>query len=438
MKPTFHLPKFSLVQKLIIGFAATAFLAMTTLVFTFTGLYALNKTARDIARNDLVLLRSSFSLRQALLDQEGYAGKYEILKSPEFIDLFNKRKDEFLKTIAQLQRERHGDKIASIVHEYSKYLATVQLMFQGDSDARSGHKPAAQMVSNAIDVFSANQQHQLNAKLEDADRKEDATVKWTLILSMSGFTLAIVIAALFLFNITRAIDKLKKATHRIAEGDFDYDPQIPPGDEIGDLAHDFIRMAKRLKVLEQTNIDASPLTRLPGNIVIEQVLNSRVKDGRPFAVCYVDLDNMKSYNDVYGYIKGSEIIKMAGDIILDVVRKHSGNNAFVGHIGGDDFIMVLDQSNVPVVCEEIIKEFAKGIVAHYSPEDVARGGIDSIDRYGMQRFFPVMTVSIASVLCQNGEYQSAADIAQTSAEIKDYLKGMPGSNYMINRRRKPR
>jgi diguanylate cyclase (GGDEF)-like protein len=255
---------------------------------------------------------------------------------------------------------------------------------------------------------------------------------------MSGFTLAIVIAALFLFNITRAIDKLKDATHRISEGDFDFDPQIPPGDEIGDLAHDFMRMAKRLKVLEQMNIDASPLTRLPGNIVIEQVLNGRVKDGRPFAVCYVDLDNMKSYNDVYGYIKGSEVIKMAGDIILDVVRGHSGKNAFVGHIGGDDFIMVLDQVNVPVVCEEIIKEFAKGIPAHYNPEDVARGGIDSMDRYGVQRFFPIMTISIAVVLCQDGEYQSAVDIAQTSAEIKDYVKGMPGSNYMINRRRKPR
>jgi len=438
MKKTDRLTKFSLVQKLIVGFAATAFLAMLTLIFTFTGLYSLNKTARDIARNDLVLLRSSYTLRQSLLDQEGYAGKYEILKSPEFIELFNKRQVEFLKTIQQLQREKHGDKIAAIVHDYSDYLATVQLMFQGDSGALSRHKPAAQKVINAIDVFSINQQLLLDGKLDDADRKENATVRWTLIFSMSGFFLAIGIASLFLFSITKAIDKLKKATHRIAEGDFDYDPQIPPGDEIGDLAHDFIRMAKRLKVLEQMNIDASPLTRLPGNIVIEQVLNGRVKDGKPFAVCYVDLDNMKSYNDVYGYIKGSDVIKMAGDIILDVVRNHSEKNAFVGHIGGDDFIMVLNQENIPVVCDEIIREFGKGITAHYSPEDVSRGGIDSIDRYGVQRFFPVMTISIAVVLCQEGEYESAVDIAQTSAEIKDYVKGMPGSNYMINRRRKPR
>ena len=128
MKISPHFPKFSLVQKLIIGFAATAFLAMVTLVFTFTGLYALNKTARDIARNDLVLLRSSYVLRQSLIDQEGYVGKYEILKSGEFIDLFNKRESEFLKIINQLQQEKHGDRIAAIVHEYGNYLATVQLM----------------------------------------------------------------------------------------------------------------------------------------------------------------------------------------------------------------------------------------------------------------------------------------------------------------------
>ena len=433
-----HFPKFTLVQKLIVGFAVTAFLAMVTLVFTFTGLYSLNKTVRDIAKNDLVLIRAANMLRQALLAQEGYAAKFEILKSPEFIDLFKKREGEFLRTVKQLQREKHGEKIAAIVLEYRNYQSTVQLMFHGDSGALSRHKPSAQNVLNAIDTFSVNQQIQLNAKLEDADRQENTTVRWTLIFSMSGFILAIGIAALFLFNISTAIGKLKKATHRIAEGDFDYDPQIPPGDEIGDLAHDFTRMAKRLKVLEQMNIDASPLTRLPGNIVIEQVLNKRVAEGKPFAVCYVDLDNMKSYNDVYGYIKGSDVIKMAGDIILEVVRNHPDKDAFVGHIGGDDFIMVLDQENVSAICEEVIKKFGEGIVAHYGPEDLARGGIEGVDRYGVQRSFPIMTVSIAVVICQDGEYESAVDIAQTTAEIKDYVKGIPGSNYMINRRRKSR
>ena len=102
-------------------------------------------------------------------------------------------------------------------------------------------------------------------------------------------------AALLIYNISTAVRKLKRATHRIAEGDFDFDPGIPPGDEVGDLAEDFTRMARRLKELEQISLDASPLTRLPGNIAIEQVLERKLSEGIPFAVCYADLDNFKAY-----------------------------------------------------------------------------------------------------------------------------------------------
>ena len=433
-----HLPKFSLVQKLVVGFAATAFFATMTLILNFTGLYSLNKIARDIARNDLVMLRSANILRQSLLAQEGYAGKFEILKSSEFIDLFHKRESEALKTLQQMELEKHVEEIAGIVNSYRNYLATVHLMFQGDSDALSRHKAAAQHVISAIDTFYYNQQLLLNAKLEDADSKESSTVRLTLIFSLTGFVLAIGIAALFLFNISTAVAKLKRATHRISEGDFDYDPKIPPGNEIGDLANDFVRMATRLKILEQMNLDASPLTRLPGNIEIERILNKRVHEGKPFAVCYVDLDNMKAYNDVYGYIKGSDVIKMTGDIILEVVRNNAEEDAFVGHIGGDDFIIVLDNENVSFICQEIIKHFGEGIATHYNSQDLARGGIEGVDRYGTLRSFPIMTISIAVVICQEGEYESAVDIAQTTAEIKDYVKGMSGSNFMINRRRKAR
>ncbi len=411
---------------------------MAALIFSFTGLYSLNKTARDIANNDLVLLRSVGMLRQSLLDQERYAGKFAILKSPEFIDLFHKRESECLKTLQQMVQKEQEQGMAGLVTSYSNYQKTVRLLFQGDAAAETEHKTAAQQVINAIDTYTANQQLLLNVKLEHADSKERNTIRWSLIFSLTGFVLAIGVAALFLFNISTAIDKLKRATHRIAEGDFDFDPQIPAGDEIGDLAYDFIRMADRLKILERMNLDASPLTRLPGNIVIERVLTKRVQEGKPFAVCYADLDDMKAYNDVYGYIKGSEVIKMAGDIILEAVTNFAEEGAFVGHIGGDDFVMVFDQEKVPPVCEEVIKKFGEGIVAHYNKEDLARGAIEGTDRYGVPRVFPVMTISIAVVICRQGEYDSAVAIAQTAAEIKDFVKGRPGSNYMINQRRKAR
>ena len=433
-----HFPKFTLVQKLILGFTAMAVFTMAALTFSFAGLYSLNKTARDIANNDLVLLRSIGMLRQSLLDQERYAGKYAILKSPEFIDLFRKRESESLTVLQQMEQKKHEQGISGIVDSYKNYRQTVQLLFQGNAGAETRHKGDAQLVIAAIDTYSVNQQLLLNVKLEHADSKERNTIRWALTFSLTGFVLAISIGALFLFNISTAIDKLKRATHRIAEGDFDYDPQIPAGDEIGDLAYDFIRMADRLKILERMNLDASPLTRLPGNIVIERVLTKRLQEGKPFAVCYGDLDDMKAYNDVYGYIKGSEVIKMAGDIILDAVTNYAEEGAFVGHIGGDDFVMVFDQEKVPPVCEEVIKKFGEGIVAHYNKEDLARGAIEGTDRYGVPRVFPIKTISIAVVICRQGEYDSAVSIAQTAAQIKDYVKGKPGSNYLINQRRKAR
>jgi diguanylate cyclase (GGDEF)-like protein len=431
-------PKISLVQKLIASFAAMALFTMAALLFAVTGLYSINKTARDIANNDLVLLHSASMLRESMQAQISYAGKYTILKSPEFIDLFRKRESEFLETLQQLEREKHAREIAAVVKSYQNYRATAQHLFQGDPRALPRFKLAAQQVIDAIETFTADRQLQLNAKLEAADRKENATVRWTLIFSLTGFVLAIGVAVLFLVNISTAVSKLKRATHRIAEGDFDYDPQIPAGDEIGDLAHDFISMARRLKVLEQISLDASPLTRLPGNIAIERVLDLRLQEGRPFAVCYADLDNLKAYNDKYSYMKGSEVIKMAGDIILEAVGAHAEEDAFVGHVGGDDFVMVVAQEYTIPVCEEVIKKFDERIVSQYTPEDVARGAIKGIDRYGVPRTFPIMTISIAVVICRQGEYDSAMEIARTTAQIKNHVKEKKGSNYMINQRGKAR
>jgi diguanylate cyclase (GGDEF)-like protein len=244
--------------------------------------------------------------------------------------------------------------------------------------------------------------------------------------------------AFFLFTISSSIKKLKRATHSISEGNFDFDPDIPPGDEIGDLAEDFTRMAKRLKILEQISLDASPLTRLPGNIAIERVLTKMLQRGETFAVCYADLDNFKAYSDRYGYIRGSDLIKMTGEVIYEAVQRNADENAFVGHIGGDDFIMIVSSDEVDRVCQAVIDDFTKEVPQFYTPEDLEQGHIEGPDRYGVTRKFPIMTISIAVVMCQQGEYDSAVKIAKTAAEIKDYAKGEAGSNYFIDRRKSAR
>jgi len=435
MKTKFFLPKFSLVQKLVAGYVAMAFFTTASLIFSIMGLYSLHSIAREIARNDLVIINSTNKLRESLLAQERYAGKYAILKSPEFIELFSRREAEFLDILQKLRQNKQNQDIVPLAQLYQNYRTNTYRLFQGETRDPLSIKAAAQKVFISIDIIYKNRQNQLNTKLETADKKESSTIRWTLILSFTGFSLAIVVAAFFIYNISSAIRRLKKATHRIAEGDFDYDPQIRPGDEIGDLAGDFISMAAKLKVLEQISLDASPLTRLPGNIAIERVLNRRLQEGIPFAVCYADLDNLKAYNDHYGYIKASEVIRRAGEIIYEAVKSTAEANAFVGHIGGDDFVMVIDMENAAAACEAVIEKFDAEIRNHYTPEDLSRGSIDAVDRYGVPRVFPIMTISIAVTICRQGEYDSAVEIAKAATEIKDYVKGMPGSNYLINRRK---
>ena len=424
-----------LIHKLIASYAAIAIFTSAAILYSLAGIYSLNTIARDLAKNDLVIINIIHRLSESIQAQERNAGKYAILKREEFKGLFERREQEFLRNLHELENTYPDLNLVSLNEGYQTYRAAVEEIFTGETEYSQSLKDAADRVTASINTVYNDHQTLLAAKIEAANRKQTETIKWTLVLSSTGIILSIFVAVLFIYNISSAIKKLKKATLRIAEGDFDYNPQIPPGDEIGELAGDFTRMAAKLKVYEQICLDASPLTRLPGNIAIEDVINNGLKKGVPFAVCYADLDNFKAYNDRYGYIKASEVIKMTAEILYNSVREHSDDNAFVGHIGGDDFIMVVPADKAQPVCETTIQDFNERIGVHYVPEDIARGAIEGIDRYGVPRVFPIMTISIAVIICQNGEYSSAVDIARVAADIKGYVKNTAGSNYMINRRK---
>jgi len=427
--------KFSLVQKLIASYAAMTLFTMAALVFALLGLFSLNKTAREIANKDLVFIDSINKLRESIVAQERYAGKYSILKGAEFAGMFHRREIEFNSLLSSFDKSRHHADKQALHNLYADFQHKSAALFAGNTAELVPLQNASTKIITFLDQLYNREQQRLDAKINSADEKESSTVKWSLILSLTGFTLAIAVAAISIFNISSAISKLKKATHRIAEGDFDYDPQIPAGDEIGELAGDFSRMAERLKVLEQMSLDASPLTRLPGNIAIERVLSRRLTEGKPFAFFYADLDNFKAYNDTYGYVKASEVIKITAELIHQTVRKTADSDAFVGHVGGDDFVIIADCEPAETLCKQIIADFEAEIVKHYSAEDLACGAIEGIDRYGVARIFPIMTISIAVVICSKGEFNSAMEIAKAAADLKDNVKSLPGSSYMFNRRR---
>lgn len=182
--------------------------------------------------------------------------------------------------------------------------------------------------------------------------------------------------------------------------------------------------------------EASPLTGLPGNRIIQQALEARIRSGCKFAVCYADLDDFKSYNDRYGFFAGSEVIKLTAQIMVEALKKNGGEGDFVGHIGGDDFVIITVMERTAAICEEIIRLFDQRILAHYDAEDRRRGYIISVSRDGEVHRYPILTISIAIVHNTYRDLNHPGKVAQIAAEVKKYAKSLKGSNYVYDRRRK--
>jgi len=425
----------SLIQKISAGYVAMALFTMIALGFSSLNLYSLNKTARGIANNDLPVISSLINLRTSILAQESYAGKYAILKDPTFIELFRQREKESLANLSVLDKLDSAKDNTRLKQLYADYRSAATRLFTGETAGADQLRSSALRLLSAMDAFYVKRQNLLQAELKRTSSQQESTIRWTIVISCAGFLLAIAVAPFVTYRTFRAIRKLQRATHRIAEGDFDYDPEIPAGDEISDLARDFTAMAARLKVLEQISLDASPLTRLPGNIAIERVLDDRLKTGAPFAFCYADLDNFKPFSDHYGYAKGSELLRVTGDLIYETVKTSGDPDGFVGHVGGDDFVMVLSTEKAAAVCETVINRFDAEVVTHFSAEDRKAGGIEGCDRYGVHRFFPITTLSIAVIICGGDQFDSAVEIARAAAQVKDSVKETPGSGYLISRQK---
>lgn len=425
--------RLTLTQKLVISFAINGICMAGALVYAILGLGTMHRMVDDIARNDLAAATASITLRDAMLAQERTARKFLILKLPELRELHDGQAEKFRLRLAALQQHTKVTGLAELMTGYDAYMTLSKRMFAGEAVNEAALKRAADGVESAIEKVRAEQHKLLEQKLGIAGEREARTASWALSLALFGVTMAFMVAGLLIYSFSSSINKLQKATHRIAAGDFDHDPHIPPGDEIGSLSHDFMGMAQRLKELEQISLDASPLTRLPGNIAIERSINRRLKERVPFAMCYLDLDNFKSYNDRYGYIKASELIKEAGEVIHDAVKRLNDPDAFVGHIGGDDFVVVIDYRFAKDACQSIIHDFDALVPSYYSAEDLAAGYIDGVDRYGVPRRFPLITISIAVLNCQPGNFATAAEIATAAAQVKDRVKESSGSNYIIVR-----
>lgn len=183
------------------------------------------------------------------------------------------------------------------------------------------------------------------------------------------------------------------------------------------------------------DLSINPSSRLPGPNAIEYEIDRRLKVGEQFAVCYADLDNFKAYNDYYGYVYGDKMIKITSHIMRNIVHDLTPNG-FVGHIGGDDFVFIIPSDMVDPICKNIIATFDRMAPFRYAEADRERGWIDVPNRKGEMERFEIMTISIAVINNQKRMFQHPGEMSHMMADLKKYTKTLPGSNYMIERRKK--
>jgi PleD family two-component response regulator len=192
----------------------------------------------------------------------------------------------------------------------------------------------------------------------------------------------------------------------------------------------------RAKV-RRANVDSSlqPLTRLPGNIAIEHEIRRRFDGREPWAVIYGDLDNFKAFNDHYGFVRGDDAIRLVSTTMSDTIRRIGHETDFLGHIGGDDFIIVTHPERVEGLARAVVASFDRDAPALYDSLDRARGWIAAKDRRGVAVRFPLMSLSLA-IVTASPRIATYHNIGEVAAELKSFAKRQPGSYVAAEKRRR--
>jgi diguanylate cyclase (GGDEF)-like protein len=185
----------------------------------------------------------------------------------------------------------------------------------------------------------------------------------------------------------------------------------------------------------ERDLGANPLTRLPGNVSILNELSARLEKNSLFAVAYLDLDKFKSYNDKYGFEFGDEVIRETARILIKTIQEQGNPDDFIGHIGGDDFVIITTPEKVENICEQIIEQFKQASPSFYNEEDRKRGYIIARDRKGNEERVSLLSVSIGVVTNESRKISHVAEIGEIGAELKGYAKSLEGNNYVKDKRK---
>jgi diguanylate cyclase (GGDEF)-like protein len=199
-------------------------------------------------------------------------------------------------------------------------------------------------------------------------------------------------------------------------------------------------LARIRMILRRTerDLEANPLTRLPGNVSILNELSRRLESKALFSVCYLDLDKFKAYNDTYGFEHGDNVIRETARILIRATQEVGSADDFIGHIGGDDFVIITVPERTDALCKKVIEEFENTSPTFYNETDRKKGYIVAHDRQGKEMNVPLLSISIGVVSNETRKIEHVAQVGEIGAELKAYAKSMERSNYVKDKRNSDR
>jgi len=240
---------------------------------------------------------------------------------------------------------------------------------------------------------------------------------------------------LWLLNliVVRPVAHFASLSQELARGNFSV--EFPPGgvEEVDQLGRALTRTRDSLRELSALWKDQNPLSGLPGNLAIDRVLRQRLDGGSAFAVLYADLDDFKAFNDRYGFDRGDVILRFTAATLQEALRLRGGAGDFLGHVGGDDFILVVDITRAETTAREAIHQFDLGVPTYYDTLDRQHASITTHDRQGREVRVPFASLTIVGTVV-DGNHKTTLSIGEIAAELKAYAKRTPGSKFMMDRR----
>ena len=427
-------------KKVIIGYLVVVTFSLFAIGFALSRLHQQTSDTENLVNVEFRTFELVRDLQQNLLAQENIEKQLLILRDPALSELRLNRNNEFIRYALALNRPPLSDQLQNLIKLVESYREVdaqlTELLFWEDwSQAQqlSNEKtvPIRGQLLNYLTEFRQQQQQKINTRLARLSQHTGDAFQMTAFLSLLGICLSAPVSMAVILSIHRSVKELKKATQRISAGRFDHYPEISGSDEFAQLASDFARMGEKLSELEQLHLDANPLTLLPGNLAIDREIEMRISKKEPFSHLYIDLDNFKVYGDRYGYKAGSDVLARVGELLKQVVGEYGSPQDLVGHIGGDDYVVLSSIDSGELLAQKIIDGFTLLVPSFYNAEDREVGSFAAEDRYGVVRTFTLMTISIAVIASSRYDYPSRLAISQECARVKEYLKVQEGSNYML-------